>query len=170
MLRSPAILLTLILEVMVGLIVAKFAGTLEKHILLASFMPVLSSLSGNIGLQASTSTLRALATGHASHSTGRGIKKTIIRELGSALFISVALGCILFLVGWIWSGSIGFGTVTALSVLCAASFAGIIGCLSPIIFKKLQFDPAVTAGPFETAIQDLIGITLYLTFATVFLS
>jgi magnesium transporter len=35
-----------------------------------------------------------------------------------------------------------------------------------MVSKKLGFDPAITAGPFETAFQDVVGISLFLTFAT----
>lgn len=48
MYRSPAILLTLFIEMLVGIIVSRFEPTLRAHMLLTSFMPVLSSVSGKL--------------------------------------------------------------------------------------------------------------------------
>ena len=50
------------------------------------------------------------------------------------------------------------------------NIAGVIGTLSPMISKRLGFDPAITSGPFETAFQDVIGITVFLTVSTYMLS
>ena len=175
--RSPAIILTLSIEMIVGVAISNYEKTLRIHILLTSFMPVLSSVSGNIGLQASTATLRALATGHASHKSVPDILKVISKELGSAFIISCCAGILLSLIAGSWSKSLSFALVTGLSILISSTLGGLIGCLSPIIFKNLSIDPAyilfncfiddnsITAGPFETGIQDIIGISLYLSLA-----
>ncbi len=153
MYRSPAIFLTLILELLVGLIVSRHNAVLEKHILLAAFIPVLSSVSGTIGLQASTATLRALATGHTSTST-KSIMKLIFKELKSAAIISCVSGGILALISGGFSKSTTFGLVTGSSIVLSSCMGGIIGSLAPMSFKSMGIDPAITAGPFETSLQD----------------
>lgn len=35
-----------------------------------------------------------------------------------------------------------------------------------MLSKRLGFDPAITAGPFETAFQDVVGVTIFLSLAT----
>jgi magnesium transporter len=35
-----------------------------------------------------------------------------------------------------------------------------------MLSKRLGFDPALTAGPFETAFQDVVGVSIYLGLAT----
>jgi magnesium transporter len=37
-----------------------------------------------------------------------------------------------------------------------------------MVSKALGFDPAATAGPFETAFQDMIGFAVFLGLATLF--
>ncbi len=49
------------------------------------------------------------------------------------------------------------------------NISGFIGSATPLLSKRLGFDPAVTAGPFETAFQDVIGTTVFLTIATLML-
>jgi magnesium transporter len=39
----------------------------------------------------------------------------------------------------------------------------------PIILKRMGVDPAVAAGPFVTTANDITGITIYLTLATIFM-
>ncbi|TPX49598.1 hypothetical protein SeMB42_g02565 [Synchytrium endobioticum] len=167
--RLPAICLTLILEVFVGLVISKYSNVLESHILLTSFMPILSSISGNIGLQSSTSTLRALATGHASNAQLADVLKVVIKELASAFCVAILAGIALATLGGVWSNMWRFAAVTGTSIFIGCCVAGINGSLAPLVFKWFKIDPAVTAGPFETAIQDLIGIAIYLSLASHFL-
>ena len=63
MLRLPWVLLTLLIEMMAGVVIHIFDETLGKVILLASFMPVIQAISGNTGLQSVTMIVRGLATG-----------------------------------------------------------------------------------------------------------
>ena len=44
-----------------------------------------------------------------------------------------------------------------------------MGILLPAFFNRIGVDPAITAGPFITAIQDVTGLILYLGLATLFL-
>ncbi|KND01397.1 uncharacterized protein SPPG_03207 [Spizellomyces punctatus DAOM BR117] len=167
--RSPAILTTLLLEMLVGAIVSSYADVLDRHILLTAFTPVLSSMSGNIGLQASTTTLRALATGHASNSDWQDVMRVMLKEFFSALVIAVVSCFALIGIGLAWSKSLSFALVTGFSILISSSFGGIVGCLGPMLFKKLGVDPALTAGPFETAVQDMVAYSAYLGLASKFL-
>ncbi len=54
----------------------------------------------------------------------------------------------------------------AVSMFTSINIAGLIGTMSPMISKRLGFDPAITSGPFETAFQDVIGISIFLTVST----
>lgn len=38
-----------------------------------------------------------------------------------------------------------------------------------LVSKRIGFDPALTAGPFETAFQDVLGVTIFLSLATALL-
>jgi magnesium transporter len=46
--------------------------------------------------------------------------------------------------------------------------AGFMGTAIPVVSKRLGFDPASTAGPFETAFQDVIGFAVFLWLASLF--
>jgi magnesium transporter len=59
-----------------------------------------------------------------------------------------------------------FGIVVGVSMTCAIIAAGVMGTVIPMLSKRLGFDPAATAGPFETAFQDVIGFTVFLWLAS----
>ena len=56
--------------------------------------------------------------------------------------------------------------VVALTLCVTVIVAKIIGCVLPIIAKKLGFDPAVMANPFITTIVDALSLVVYFTVAT----
>ena len=71
--------------------------------------------------------------------------------------------------GALWEGNPVFGIVVGFSMLISINISGLIGTVSPMVSKRLGFDPAITAGPFETAFQDVVGITIFLSIATALL-
>ena len=62
-LRVPWLLGTMVIELGAGLVIHRFDGVLQRVILLASFMPVISAVSGNVGLQSAAIVVRGLDTG-----------------------------------------------------------------------------------------------------------
>jgi magnesium transporter len=59
--------------------------------------------------------------------------------------------------------------VVFLGMFCAVNIAGVVGTVVPLLSKRAGFDPAMTAGPFETAFQDVVGISIFLSLAAVLL-
>src|SRR5438876_2985184 len=126
-------------------------------------MPIISAISGNTGLQAAAITVRALATGHASLNRWW---EPIKRSSQTSLIIGAVCGVAIGTIGGIWYGKIIFGLVVGVSMFISINISGLIGTSVPMLSKRLGFDPAITAGPFETAFQDVIGITVFLSLAT----
>ncbi len=62
LLRLPWIMATMFIELGAGLVIHFYDATLAKVLLLASFMPIISAISGNTGLQSATIIVRGLAT------------------------------------------------------------------------------------------------------------
>jgi len=74
----------------------------------------------------------------------------------------------LSLVGWIWHQ--GFlGVVVGVSLITAFLVSTSMATFMPILLKRVGVDPAVAAGPFVTTANDITGITIYLTLATIFM-
>jgi magnesium transporter len=165
-LRLPWVLLTLGIEFLAGLVVHHFDVTLSRIILLASFMPVISAISGNTGLQSAAIVIRALGTGHV---TLEEWWRPVSRQLHTTIIIGSVCGLIIGLIGGVWQGKWEFGFVVGASMFLSVNISGFVGTTVPMLSKKLGFDPALTAGPFETAFQDVIGISIFLGLATAML-
>ena len=61
--RLPALAITLGLELVGGIVIDKMNKVIRAYTLIVSFMPAISALSGNLGMQASSNTVRGLGTG-----------------------------------------------------------------------------------------------------------
>jgi magnesium transporter len=165
-LRLPWVVLTLILEMVAGYVVHRFDETLSQVILLAAFMPIISALSGNTGLQSAAMVVRGIATGHVD------VKRwwnPVGRQLQTTMIIGTVCALLLGVVGSFWHGRPVFGFVVGMSMFLSINISGFVGTVTPMISKSLGFDPAITAGPFETAFQDIVGITIFLSIATLLL-
>jgi len=167
-LRLPWILITLGIELIAVFVIKTHSQILEKIILLAAFMPIISAISGNTGLQSAAIVVRALDTGYVN------IKRwwsPVIRQLKTTLIIGSVIGFNIGVVGYLMSddNQFTFGIVVAISMFTTINIAGLVGTIVPIISKSLGFDPALTSGPFETAFQDVVGISIFLTIASVLL-
>ena len=162
-LRMPWLLGTMAIELCAGLVISRFNHVLQQVILLASFMPVISAVSGNVGLQSAAIVVRGLDTGFVRMDRWW---RSLRRELSASLLMAIGCGFTLGMVGAIWSGKPTFGLVIGGAMLCSMLTAGFMGTMLPMASKRLGFDPAATAGPFETAFQDVVGFAVFLWLAS----
>ena len=56
--------------------------------------------------------------------------------------------------------------VLAVLMVCTVFAAKIVGCMLPLLAKKIGFDPAVMASPFITTIVDALSLLIYFRFAS----
>ena len=163
LLRLPWIMATMFIELGAGLVIHLYDGTLARVLLLASFMPIISAISGNTGLQSATIIVRGIATNQVQLTRW---KHALMRQLTMTLLLGSVTGISLGIVGALWYGKWTFGLVVTIGMFAAVNIAGVVGTIVPLISKHLGFDPAITSGPFETAFQDVVGISIYLSLAT----
>ncbi len=168
-LRLPWLMITLFIEMLAVFVVSSHDAMLEKVILLAAFMPIISAISGNTGLQSAAIVVRGLDTGNMMLNRWW---EPLNRQIRTTLIIGTAIGIAVGFMGYLLSdeNKMRFGLSVAVSMFISINIAGVIGTISPMISKRLGFDPALTSGPFETAFQDVIGITVFLTVSTYLLS
>jgi magnesium transporter len=164
-LRLPWLLITLFIELIAVFVIKSNEVLLSKIILLAAFMPIISAISGNTGLQSAAIIVRALDTGNISINRWW---EPLIRQFKTNLLIGSAVGIVIGLIGFILSDTqhLRFGLSVALSMFVSINIAGLVGTMIPMLSKKLGFDPAVTSGPFETAFQDVVGISIFMSIST----
>ena len=165
LMRLPWVMATLAIELGAGAVIHYFDQTLGKVILLASFMPVIQAISGNTGLQSVTMVVRGLATGQVQLSRWW---EPLRRQVQTSSILGGVCALVVGSVGLVWH-SAAFAFVVAVSMFASVNLSGFAGTLIPMLSKRLGFDPAITAGPFETALQDVLGVTIFLSLATALL-
>ena len=163
--RLPWVLATLVIELFAGVVIHYFDQTLSRVILLASFMPVIQAISGNTGLQSVTMVVRGLATGQVHLDRWW---EPLRRQMQTSTILGGVCGVVVGLIGLVWH-SPAFGLIVAVSMFVSVNISGVAGTTFPMLSKRLGFDPALTAGPFETAFQDVLGVTIFLSLATALL-
>jgi magnesium transporter len=166
-LRAPWLVGTMLIELSAGLVIHRFDMVLQRVILLASFMPVVSAVSGNVGLQAAAIVVRGLDTGQVALTEWR---RHLSREIQTTALMALACGTLLGAIGMVWSQHMAFGIVIGVALTCSMLTAGVMGSIIPMLSKRLGFDPATTAGPFETAFQDVVGFAVFLWLASLLIN
>lgn len=171
--RAPWLLVTL----MAGLVNVGVMSSFQKHeggmlTFALFFVPLITGMSGNIGLQCSTVLVRIMAMGGLSSGSR---KETISKELMSGLFtgaiFGVACGLVVYLLDFLSGSALGGGNPVAVAAivsmgLVGACFAGtFLGVFSPLFFSKIGVDPAISAGPIVTAFNDFLSMTIYFVIA-----
>jgi magnesium transporter len=165
-LRLPWIMATMLIELLAGVVIHVFNATLIKFILLASFTPIISAISGNTGLQSAAIIIRGLSSGQVQLS---GWRHALARQMGTTALLGGACALVLGVIGGVWDRHWAFGLVVFLGMFVSVNIAGIVGTCVPLLSKRAGFDPALTAGPFETAFQDVVGISIFLSLAATLL-
>jgi len=164
--RLPWLFTNLAGSLFSGAILWYFRYTIQEVVAIVSFIPVIAAMGGNVGLQSSTLIIRGLATGRIELTD---VWKVFFREVGIGLLLGLACGVLLTLTGLLWHGQGFLGMVVGASILIAFLVSTSMATIMPIVLKRMGVDPAVAAGPFVTTANDITGISIYLTLATILL-
>jgi magnesium transporter len=154
------------LELVIAWIMRAYEHTLAQ-LALAYFIPVIMAMGGSLGLQSSTIVVRGLATGDIA------LSKTLRIILGEfrigvvvGLLAGVVTGSMALLMHLGAPGSSTLGLIVFLSMTVSLCVAATMGALTPLALQRFKMDPAVASGPFITAVNDVVNVTIYLTMAT----
>lgn len=162
-------------EMLTATAMGYFQDELSKAIVLALFIPLIISSGGNSGSQASTLIIRALAVGEV---TLKDWWRIMRREVLSGLFLGTILGLIGFFRVSLWSlfTSI-YGMhwmLVALTVFAAligvVLWGTVAGSMTPLVLRKLGFDPAVASAPLIATLVDVTGLIIYFGIALIILN
>ena len=164
--RLPWLFASCIGGIIAFYIIGRFEGSLNRFIYLAAFIPVIMGMGGNIGTQSSTIVVRGLATGRLHL---RDFGSVVIKELAIGFILGLVYGMLIGFVAQIRYSSGMVALSVGLAVISSMSIAALVGSLMPMIFARINIDPAVATGPFVTTAIDIISIFFYFQIATILL-
>ena len=140
-------------------IIASFGGAIEKLVALAALSPMVASIGGNAGTQTMAVTVRALATNQLTRSNTRRI---LWREIRVALLNGSTVAMLIGIATALFFHNPLLGLVIATAVIINIITAGLAGVIVPVVFDRLDTDPAVASSVFVTMITDSMGFFVFL--------
>ncbi|RZB34781.1 MAG: magnesium transporter [Desulfobacteraceae bacterium Eth-SRB1] len=164
--RLPWLFACCVGGIIASFIISSFQESLSKVAYIAAFIPVIMGMSGNVGIQSSTIVVRGLATGRLNI---RDLWSVVFKELAIGFMLGIVYGLFIALVAQLQYSREALALSVALAVVCSMSLAALSGSLMPMLFARLNMDPAVATGPFVTTAIDIVSVFLYFNIAVTFL-
>ena len=172
--RIPWLLILMLSETFTGMIISGFESALAACVALTAFIPMLMGTGGNSGSQSSTTVIRGISLGEIEF---KDTLRVLFKELRVSVLCGICLAVATFakvmLVDAYLMGNPEVtplvALVVSLTLLVTVVAAKLIGCILPIIAKKVHLDPAVMASPFITTLVDAVSLLVYFAVARTFL-
>lgn len=158
--------INIILNIVAASVIALYQDTLEKAIVLAVFLPIISDMSGCSGNQAVAVSIRELSLGLVRP---RELIRVLAKESAVGIINGFMLGALLGGAAILWKGNSYLGLVVGVSLAANTVVAVSFGGLVPLILKGMRADPALASGPLMTTITDMCGFFFVLSFASMLL-
>lgn len=162
--RTPWLMLLMLSATVTGEILGYYENAMAAMPILITFIPMLMGTGGNCGSQSSTLIIRGLAVGEIEFSD---IFKVIFKEIR----VAVVVGALLAFVNGIricimYDRDIMLAVALGVTMIAVVTIAKCIGCILPLIAKKIGIDPAIMAAPLITTITDTCTILVYFNIVT----
>ena len=162
--RTPWLMLLMLSATVTGEILGYYENAMAAMPVLITFIPMLMGTGGNCGSQSSTLVIRGLAVGEIEFSD---IFKVIFKEIRVALIVGTLLAvvngiriCIMY------DRNLMLAVALGVTMIAVVAMAKCIGCILPLVAKKIGLDPAIMAAPLITTILDTCTILVYFNIVT----
>ncbi len=165
MFRHPWLLLNLLTAFAAGGVVALFQGTVDRLVILATFLPVLAGQSGNTGCQALAVTVRGITLGDIRTGSGKVlVAKEFLLGLANGAVTGVLCGVAMYLLASMQSSphALLLGVAVCLAMMGSCAISGVSGALVPLVLKRLGADPATASSIIVTTATDVASMGLLL--------
>lgn len=165
--RIPWLLLLMISATFTGSIITSFEDALSVCVILTAYIPMLMDTGGNAGGQASVTIIRGLSLNEIEFSDALLV---VWKEIRVAMLCGLTLAAANFAKLLLFDKvTVLVAAVVCLTLMAAVLIAKVVGCILPMLAKKIGFDPAVMASPFITTIVDALSLLIYFRIATLIL-
>lgn len=164
--RIPWLFASCVGGIIAFFIIGHFEESLKQVSYLAAFIPVIMGMGGNVGIQSSTIVVRGLATGRILiHDLWRVVSK----ELAIGLILGTFYGLLVSFLAHYQYNVTGLTIAVCIGLLSSMTIAALVGSLLPMLFARVNIDPAVATGPFVTTAIDILSVFFYFQLASLLL-
>ena len=161
--RIVWLLILMLSAAITGNILAQYEAAFAVAPLLVAFIPMIMGTGGNCGSQSSTLIIRGLATDEIKL---KDIFRVIWKEIRVAFIVGVALAIVNAIRVIIQYRDIQLAIVLGITLIVTTIISKVLGCVLPMLAKRLKLDPAIMAAPLITTLVDVCSILVYFQVAT----
>ncbi len=173
--RTPWLAVLLFLGLIVSTVTGMFEGVIAGLPIIVTFQSVILGMSGNVGTQSLAVTIRVLMDEDLTFKQQVGF---VLKEIKIGFCNGMIIGTISFIVTgiyiWIVKGlpvtsAFAMAGCIGIALWMAMIISSFVGSIVPIIFSKINVDPAVASGPLISTMNDLVAVVTYYGMAWVLL-
>ncbi|MFM7433389.1 MAG: magnesium transporter, partial [Gammaproteobacteria bacterium] len=159
--------INLVTAFLAAAVVKSFEGTIEKVAALAALMSIVASMGGIAGTQTVTLIIRGLALGQVQWDNARWL---LFKEIAVGGLNGLLWALVVGVVTVFWFDTWQIAGIIAAAMLINLLAAAAVGVLVPLALRRLDIDPALSAGVIITTFTDCIGFATLLGLGALFLT
>lgn len=163
--RIPWLLIGLVGGVLAALVLGNFEEQIGISPEMAFFIPLITAMAGNVGIQSSSIVVQGLANNTLGFET---TSQKLLKELSIAFLNGIICSALAFLYNFIFSDSFALTITVSTALMTVIVFASLFGTFVPLVLVKFKIDPALATGPFITTTNDVIGLFIYFWIGSLF--
>ncbi len=130
------------------------------------YLPLVAGMAGNVAMQSAAVMVRGFATGEIAPAR---LRRIVLSEVAVASLVGILCGLAALGIALGTGVAVRLAGAVGLTIASASTLAGVSGTVIPAICVQLGIDPAISAGPFITTLNDLLGFMIYMTVALTFM-
>ncbi|MDN5619005.1 MAG: magnesium transporter [Psychrobacter sp.] len=162
--RSIWLGINLCTALLAAAVIGQFEAVLAKVVALAILMPVVASMGGIAGSQTLTVVIRGIAMGQIGGSNRLWL---LNKELWVGAINGTIWAIIMAFIAQLWFHDIKISAVVGLAIAINMTAANVSGISIPLLLKRMNIDPALSASVILTTVTDIVGFMSFLGLASV---
>jgi len=164
--RLPWLFVALFGELISAVVLSSFQASIEKIVIASFFIPIVMAMGGSSGTQAAIVMVRRLNEHDVwiTHNFKKIFKEFLVGLLNGVICAAILMMATHFL----FKAEFLFSLVLSLSLIIIMIFSTVVGSLIPLFLKRMGADPAIATGPFVATMNDIFGLSIYLSIITFF--
>lgn len=160
------LLVLMISSAVTGAVITHYENAFAAIPLLVAFIPMVMGTGGNCGSQSSTLIIRGLAK---DEITTKDIFRAIWKEIRIGVIVGIGLFIANFIRIMLQYNNMEIAITVGLTLVGTTILAKTLGCVLPIVAKKVNLDPAIMAAPLISTIVDTCSVMLFFNIAIIIL-
>ena len=160
------LLVLMISSAVTGAVITHYENAFAAIPLLVAFIPMVMGTGGNCGSQSSTLIIRGLAK---DEITTKDIFRAIWKEIRIGVIVGIGLFIANFIRIMLQYNDMKIAITVGLTLIGTTILAKTLGCVLPIVAKKVNLDPAIMAAPLISTIVDTCSVMLFFNIAIIIL-